>query len=110
MRNLCFVGVDRDDVIDQFGRALGARGSLWKRSRPEPAKRPSEMPAPVKVQTPKPAGLDASAAAAEGRGSVVRLERNCSMARMLDIFSDAWSILILREAFFGAKTFEAFRS
>jgi DNA-binding HxlR family transcriptional regulator len=68
------------------------------------------MPAPVKVQTPKPAGLDASAAAAEGRGSVVRLERNCSMARMLDIFSDAWSILILREAFFGAKTFEAFRS
>jgi DNA-binding HxlR family transcriptional regulator len=48
--------------------------------------------------------------AARSRGNAVRLERNCSIACMLDIFSDAWSILILREAFFGAKTFEAFRS
>jgi DNA-binding HxlR family transcriptional regulator len=40
----------------------------------------------------------------------VRGERNCSVARTLDIVSDAWAFLIIREAFFGARTFEAFRS
>ena len=39
-----------------------------------------------------------------------RGERNCSVARTLDIVSDAWAFLIIREAFFEAKTFEAFRS
>src|SRR6185437_1322435 len=39
-----------------------------------------------------------------------RRERNCSVARTLDIVSDAWAFLIIREAFFGTQTFEAFRS
>jgi DNA-binding HxlR family transcriptional regulator len=39
----------------------------------------------------------------------VRGERNCSVARTLDIVSDAWAFLIIREAFFGTGTFEAFR-
>ena len=42
--------------------------------------------------------------------SPVRGERNCSVARTLDIVSDAWAFLIIREAFFGTRTFEAFRS
>src|SRR6266516_2118125 len=42
--------------------------------------------------------------------SLVRGERNCSVARTLDIVSDAWAFLIIREAFFGTRTFEAFRS
>jgi DNA-binding HxlR family transcriptional regulator len=67
------------------------------------------MPVPIKIQTPKPAGLDASAVA-RSPGTVVRLEKNCSIARFLDIVSDAWSFLIIREAFFGTRTFEAFRS
>jgi DNA-binding HxlR family transcriptional regulator len=37
-------------------------------------------------------------------------ERNCSVARTVDIVSDAWAFLIIREAFFGAHTFEAFRA
>ena len=39
-----------------------------------------------------------------------RRERNCSVARTLDIVSDAWAFLIIREAFFGTRTFEGFRS
>src|SRR6185437_7646884 len=42
--------------------------------------------------------------------SIARGERNCSVARTLDIVSDAWAFLIIREAFFGTRTFEAFRS
>jgi DNA-binding HxlR family transcriptional regulator len=41
---------------------------------------------------------------------LARGERNCSVARTLDIVSDAWAFLIIREAFFGTRTFEAFRS
>src|ERR1700681_1618002 len=41
---------------------------------------------------------------------LARGERNCSVARTLDIVSDAWAFLIIREAFFGSRTFEAFRS
>src|SRR5215218_5588703 len=37
-------------------------------------------------------------------------ERNCSVARTVSIVSDAWAFLIIREAFFGARTFEAFRA
>jgi DNA-binding HxlR family transcriptional regulator len=42
--------------------------------------------------------------------TLARGERNCSVARTLDIVSDAWAFLIIREAFFGTRTFEAFRS
>jgi DNA-binding HxlR family transcriptional regulator len=42
--------------------------------------------------------------------SMVHGERNCSVARTLDIVSDAWAFLIIREAFFDTRTFEAFRS
>jgi len=37
-------------------------------------------------------------------------ERNCSVARVVSILSDAWTFLIIREAFFGARRFESFRS
>ena len=36
-------------------------------------------------------------------------ERNCSIARVVGILSDAWTFLIIREAFFGARRFESFR-
>src|SRR5580700_11329865 len=55
-------------------------------ARPKPRRKPAATP-------PKP-----------------RRERNCSVARTLDIVSDAWAFLIIREAFFGTQTFEAFRS
>jgi DNA-binding HxlR family transcriptional regulator len=48
--------------------------------------------------------------AAASRTKIVRTERNCSVARTLDIVSDAWAFLIIREAFFGTRTFEAFRA
>jgi len=38
------------------------------------------------------------------------LDRNCSVARMVEILSDAWSFLVLRECFFGARRFEQFQS
>lgn len=44
------------------------------------------------------------------RAVTAKGERNCSVARTLDIVSDAWAFLIIREAFFEARTFEAFRS
>jgi DNA-binding HxlR family transcriptional regulator len=44
------------------------------------------------------------------QSGAARRERNCSVARTLDIVSDAWAFLIIREAFFGTQTFEAFRS
>ncbi|MGB7180106.1 MAG: helix-turn-helix domain-containing protein [Xanthobacteraceae bacterium] len=37
-------------------------------------------------------------------------ERNCSVARVVSILSDAWTFLIIREAFFGARRFESFRA
>lgn len=37
-------------------------------------------------------------------------ERNCSVARTVGILSDAWAFLVIREAFFGARRFETFRS
>jgi DNA-binding HxlR family transcriptional regulator len=55
-------------------------------ARPKPRRKPAATP-------PKP-----------------RRERNCSVARTLDIVSDAWAFLIIREAFFGTRTFEGFRS
>ena len=38
------------------------------------------------------------------------ISRFCSVARTLAILSDAWSFLVLREAFFGARRFEQFQS
>lgn len=57
--------------------------------------------------------LKASASAAKGKlkppnAGRIR-ERNCSVARTLSILSDAWTFLIIREAFFGARRFESFR-
>lgn len=37
---------------------------------------------------------------------VPRLVRNCSVARTLDILSDAWSFLVLREFYMGARRFD----
>lgn len=37
-------------------------------------------------------------------------ERACSVARTIGILSDAWTFLIIREAFFGARRFETFRA
>lgn len=48
--------------------------------------------------------MHAPAAARHGR------ERNCSVARTVRILSDAWAFLVIREAFFGARRFETFRS
>ncbi|TQJ60095.1 HxlR family transcriptional regulator [Arthrobacter sp. SLBN-83] len=36
-------------------------------------------------------------------------QRNCSMARGLDILGDPWSILVLREVFFGNGRFDAMK-
>jgi DNA-binding HxlR family transcriptional regulator len=38
------------------------------------------------------------------------ISRFCSVARTLEILSDAWSFLVLREAFFGARRFEQFQA
>jgi DNA-binding HxlR family transcriptional regulator len=67
------------------------------------------MPATAKVQTAKRPARSATTAV-ESQSGVARRERNCSVARTLDIVSDAWAFLIIREAFFGTQTFEAFRS
>jgi DNA-binding HxlR family transcriptional regulator len=59
--------------------------------------------------TPGPASPHVRLLRAKASG-LTRAERNCSVARTLDIVSDAWAFLIIREAFFEARTFEAFRS
>jgi DNA-binding HxlR family transcriptional regulator len=67
------------------------------------------MPATAKLQTAKPPARSAPKPVGNQLG-ITRRERNCSVARTLDIVSDAWAFLIIREAFFGTQTFEAFRS
>src|SRR3954471_20345469 len=67
------------------------------------------MPATAKIQTAK-RSTGSTPRSVESRPGVARRERNCSVARTLDIVSDAWAFLIIREAFFGTQTFEAFRS
>jgi len=66
------------------------------------------MPAAAKVKAKPPARPVQRPAARPANAA--RRERNCSVARTLDIVSDAWAFLIIREAFFGTQTFEAFRS
>src|SRR5215472_4816220 len=72
------------------------------------------MPATAKIQTTKPSARPAAKAgkarAARVEVGSARRERNCSVARTLDIVSDAWAFLIIRESFFGTRTFEGFRS
>ena len=36
-------------------------------------------------------------------------DRACSVARTVEILSDAWMFLVLRESFFGARRFEQFQ-
>jgi DNA-binding HxlR family transcriptional regulator len=38
------------------------------------------------------------------------LQRYCSVARTVEILSDPWSFLVLRECFFGTRRFEKFQS
>src|SRR3978361_844205 len=67
------------------------------------------MPATAKGQTAqRPAR--SGPPAGESQSGTARRERNCSVARTLDVVSDAWAFLIIREAFFGTQTFEAFRA
>src|ERR1700694_3496771 len=37
-------------------------------------------------------------------------ERNCSVARTVNILSDSWAFLVLRESYFGATRFQTFQS
>ena len=53
---------------------------------------------------------DTKARDPKGRGVLQAFERNCSVGRTLSILSDAWSFLVIREAFFGARRFEEFRT
>jgi DNA-binding HxlR family transcriptional regulator len=34
----------------------------------------------------------------------------CSIARMMDVFGDAWAMLVMREAFYGIRRFDDFHS
>lgn len=51
-----------------------------------------------------------TAVPAEAEPQFLSLDRICSVARTVEILSDAWSFLILRECFFGARRFEQFQS
>jgi DNA-binding HxlR family transcriptional regulator len=42
--------------------------------------------------------------------TTLSLDRFCSVARTVEILSDAWSFLVLRECFFGTRRFEQFQS
>lgn len=56
-------------------------------------------------KAPKPdVPVRSSHASSEG------MERNCSITATVNILSDAWAFLVIREAFFGARRFEEFRT
>lgn len=63
------------------------------------AAKQKSAPRPVKVRS-----------APVSRKPPVLTERKCSIASTVGILSDAWTFLVIREAFFGAKRFEEFRS
>lgn len=63
------------------------------------AAKQKSAPRPVKVRS-----------APASRKQPVLTERKCSIASTVGILSDAWTFLVIREAFFGAKRFEEFRS
>lgn len=46
---------------------------------------------------------------ADAAPSFPSLDRFCSVGRTVEILSDAWSFLVLRECFFGARRFEQFQ-
>src|SRR4051794_33421084 len=60
----------------------------------------ADAPRAPRVLRPRPAGQI---------GPKIR-ERNCSVARTLSVLSDAWTFLVICEAFFGARRFESFRA
>jgi DNA-binding HxlR family transcriptional regulator len=64
-------------------------------SRPGALRRPAASPrAPVdRAAAPRPAR-----------------ERNCSVGRTVNILSDSWAFLVLRESYFGATRFQTFQS
>lgn len=37
-------------------------------------------------------------------------DHNCSLARTVDIIGDKWALLILRDAFYGTRSFSAFQT
>jgi DNA-binding HxlR family transcriptional regulator len=54
--------------------------------------------------------LNATSPVRKGKKPSRLTERRCSIASTVGILSDAWAFLVIREAFFGAKRFEEFRS
>ena len=60
------------------------------------------MPATAKGQTAKRPARSATTAV-ESQSGVARRERNCSVARTLDIVSDAWAFLIIARRSSGRK-------
>ncbi len=63
------------------------------------------------VKERKPRRPQTSAATVRAGKALSRLtERRCSISSTVSILSDAWAFLVIREAFFGAKRFEEFRS
>jgi DNA-binding HxlR family transcriptional regulator len=61
--------------------------------------------AATREEWPSPADQPDASAAEAGPS-----ERACSVQRTVNILSDAWGFLILREAFFGVRSFEGFRA
>lgn len=54
--------------------------------------------------------LNAASSIRASKKPVKLTERRCSIANTVGILSDAWAFLVIREAFFGSKRFEEFRS
>lgn len=50
------------------------------------------------------------APARSSHASAAGMDRNCSITATVNILSDAWAFLVIREAFFGARRFEEFRT
>ncbi|MBN9585277.1 MAG: transcriptional regulator [Afipia sp. 62-7] len=63
------------------------------------------------IKEKKPSRPQTSTATVSTGKKLPRLtERRCSISSTVNILSDAWAFLVIREAFFGAKRFEEFRS
>jgi len=61
-----------------------------------------------RARTPHRSRAD-STEAARPAARVVH-ERNCSVGRTVNILSDRWAFLVLRESYFGARRFQTFQS
>ncbi len=70
-----------------------------------------KTPLPMEKSLPRPrahrSALRARRLVAERPAA---LQRYCSVARTVEILSDPWSFLVLRECFFGTRRFEKFQS